>query len=903
MQSISTPFKFITILFVAAFSFIVQQAISNGSGAPTGLTGAPSEGNCTSCHTGQSVVSGSSNISVYTNMTNGEYIPDSIYQIKIVARKTSCVKFGFSTTMLNSNASPTKLGTLQVPSGSTKVQLTTGTRDYMTHTSSGTSALYTDSTEWNINWKAPATLSGTANLYIAMNATNNSGTNAGDQIHTNSFSFPQTTNVPVASITTNVNTVCQGDSILFQGSATNNPLTYQWTFPGGTPATSALSSVWVKFASAGNKVCSLRVANAIVNSAYTTKTVTILGNPSNGIVYNSAQALCTGDSILLANVFNSATYSYQWQKDGNNISGAISYQYYAKSSGSYRIIVSNSNGCNVITTPVTLNFNIRPDATLTTLNGTVGCIGDSIRLKIPGGNNLTYSWYKNNVLLTQTSDSGLYVKTAGSYYVKIGTTTGCDNTSNTLAIAFNAQPTGSITAVSDSICSGDSLKLTASTTDTIATYQWYRNSNSINGATSLNYYAKVSGAYTVDLISNRGCKATFGPKNIKVNIAPAANFIDSIKANCVYELKVRNTGNYTYQWSRDGILFNSTDTQVTASQSGTYTLKVSNSTGCTITSNALTLTIPNAPNINITPVGNAVICSDSQVTYQVGSTSGATYKWFKDGVAINGATQNSLAIKDSGTYYVMVDNGICAVASATRKVTVNPSPIAIIAVGDTTFCSGDSTQLSTNNIQGLVYQWYRNNNAVGGAITSVHFAKAPGVYTVKITEGPCFKISAPVTIVEKLLPAVPTITRNVDVLTSSTATTYQWYKNGLPISGSTSQSLNINGHGNYFVEVRGANGCKNMSAVLFVLPTGVNEFSYDYQVKAFPNPVSDYLKLQFPDYGMHQLQIMDASGRMIHSIFVDGSQSSIDMKEMEAGIYFVKIRSEKGSQIIRVIKN
>ena len=897
----STPFKLISILFVSAFLFIIQQAVSYTSGPGTGLTGAPGESNCTSCHSG-TAVSNSSNVLVFTNMANGQYIPDSTYQIRLRAKKTSCVKFGFSTTMLNNNASPTKLGTLQLPTGSSGIQLSTGTRDYISHNSSGTSAIYTDSTDWVFNWKAPATLAGDARLYVAVNASNNSSTSSGDQILLKDFTFPQTTNVPVASITTNVISVCQGDSIFFQGSGTNGTTSYQWTFPGGTPASSTQQNIWVKFTSSGNKVCSLRVANSIMNSAYATKTVTILASPITNISYNSTTVLCEGDSISVSTT-NNVNYSYQWQKNGSNISGAISAQYFAKSTGAYRVIVTNNNGCNVITNAVQITFNAKPLAVLTTPGGTSSCQGDSLLLKANSGSNYSYYWYKDNVLTTQSLDSNYYVFQSGIYYVKTITPIGgCNAISNPVSITFFNKPTGIITSQSDSICQGDSVLLSVFNNDTIATYQWKKNGNIITGAFKQDYYVTSSGSYSVDLVTNRGCLTSLSPKTISVNQVPVANFIDSVKSGCTYILKLRNTAVFKFEWRNNGNVINTTDTMITVSQTGNYSFRVINSSGCSILTNSIFLNVPNAPDANITPVNNAVICSDSSVTYQVPLTTPATYKWYKNGNLINGASQRSYTISDSGNYHVVVDNGLCVVSSSVRNVKVNISPIAVVSSNDSSFCTGDSAQLSTNNLAGLTYQWYKNNVVISNTNNSTYFAKSPGTYKVKVSLGNCDKISNPVNVTEKLLPSVPVITRNVDVLSTTTASAYQWFKNGLAISGATQQNYTVTGNGTFKVQITGNNGCKNMSTGVFVIPTGIDKAIINNLISAFPNPVYSSLHLSFAAYSNYDICISDASGRVLKLFNETSDKTVIDFTDLESGIYFVKVSSGLGSQTIRVVK-
>jgi hypothetical protein len=1053
----STSFKIISLFFLSAFILIVYQLYSDTYGGPSGYSGAPGDSNCTSCHSG-TPISNSSAIKVFTNMTNGQYIPDSTYQIIVRAKKSGCVKFGFETTMLNANSSPTKLGTLLLPTGATRIQKNSGTRDYITHTTAGTSAIYTDSTDWTFNWKAPSTLSGDAKLYVAMNATNNNSNYTGDEINLQNFTFPQTTNAPVASITVNTNSVCQNDSIYFEGSATNGGSSYSWTFPGGTPASSTLQNQWVKFTTSGNKVCSLRVANSITYSNYTTKTVTINSTPNSSISYGN-QVLCTGDSIALS-VSSVSGYTYQWQKDGADINGQTNPVFYAKVSGSYQVkIVNSSGGCTQTTSAVSLSFNAKPQASLSAPNGDKTCQGDSIKLLANSDPSYNYYWYKDNVLISQTTDSVYYARQTGNYYVKTYNPALCNMQSNTIPVWFYIKPSAIVTASKDSVCQGDSILLTSVTADTIASYQWKVNNADITGANNKTYYALSGGSYNVELITNHGCKNITASKTTKVNPYPNANFIDSIKVGCIYTLKIRNTGNFNFQWQRNGTTFNTTDTIVTASLSGTYSLKIINSSGCSINTNSIVLNIPNAPNVNITPVSNAVICSDSSgvtyqvpfaaattyswykngspitganqnslniidsgnyyvvvnnglcivqsstrnvkvnavpvtnfidsvktgcaynlklrtignfnlqwfrngnlinstdtmitatlsgtyllkitnasgcnvltnsialsfptslpdanifptndavicsdssgVTYHVPPASGAVFRWYKNGNLITGANQNSLTIIDSGDYYVSVDNGFCIVPSAMRKVKVNPTP-AVSLLGNNDFCTGDSSILTTNNITGAIYQWTKDNLQISGATNNSLVVKSTGVYNVRVSLGTCSKKSNSVIVTEKSLPAIPLISRNVNLLTSTFENSYQWYKDGILLPGETQQTYTVTADGNYAVEVKAANGCKNISAETSILYNGINLSGSVNIITAFPNPVNNELNLHFSESNLYQIEVLDASGRILKSGNIDGSKYIMDFSDFESGIYFIKVSTGGANKIIRIMKN
>ncbi|HRF37893.1 MAG TPA: hypothetical protein PK198_03815, partial [Saprospiraceae bacterium] len=63
-------------------------------------------------------------------------------------------------------------------------------------------------------------------------------------------------------------------------------------------------------------------------------------------------------------------------------------------------------------------------------------------------------------------------------------------------------------------------------------------------------------------------------------------------------------------------------------------------------------------------------------------------------------------------------------------------------------------------------------------------------------------------------PPVPVITRQGNILSSSSATAYQWYYNGNPIpaaQGGTSQSIQPLVSGVFLVQVFAANGCSSVS--------------------------------------------------------------------------------------------
>ena len=78
----------------------------------------------------------------------------------------------------------------------------------------------------------------------------------------------------------------------------------------------------------------------------------IIGKPVTHTIYPSSGSICQGNPVYLYTDYYFPYYSYQWTKDGNDISGATSYNYAAKQPGTYAVRVSASGGCSSVSAGV-----------------------------------------------------------------------------------------------------------------------------------------------------------------------------------------------------------------------------------------------------------------------------------------------------------------------------------------------------------------------------------------------------------------------------------------------------------------------------------------------------------------------------------------------------------------------
>lgn len=83
---------------------------------------------------------------------------------------------------------------------------------------------------------------------------------------------------------------------------------------------------------------------------------------------------------------------------------------------------------------------------------------------------------------------------------------------------------------------------------------------------------------------------------------------------------------------------------------------------------------------------------------------------------------------------------------------------------------------------------------------------------------------------------------------------------------------------------------------------GVSELSKS-NFKMFPNPANDKVSIQGLDNkNIDQITLTDASGKTIQTIEVNGTQTEINISELNVGLYFVNISDANGMETLKLIK-
>ena len=367
------------------------------------------------------------------------------------------------------------------------------------------------------------------------------------------------------------------------------------------------------------------------------------------------------------------------------------------------------------------------------------------------------------------------------------------------------------------------------------TYQWSRSGTAIPGATDVTYTIPAAtssdaGTYTVSVANAAG--ASVATTNLTVKPAAPPVITVSPRDRVAEEgqsvtFSYTATGSYprTHVWRRGGVTIPGASsavlslTNITTADAGAYSVQVTNALGsATSESAALTVNAARPPVISSFSPTDATFTHGQSGSLGISFSSGSSpfsFQWLKAGVPIAGATSSQLTFTaatpaDAGRYSVRVSNVAGSATSREATVTVNPAtPLTIVRSPDSvTIAQGQtaSFNVSLSGTPPYTYQWLKNNTAIPGATHSNYTLYAAtfgdgGNYAVTVTNvlGPVTSIPAALIVTPAVAPTIlthpasRTIPYNHTLELSvqangTTPLTFQWRKDGAPISGAVSSS-------------------------------------------------------------------------------------------------------------------
>jgi sugar lactone lactonase YvrE len=392
-----------------------------------------------------------------------------------------------------------------------------------------------------------------------------------------------------------------------------------------------------------------------------------------------------------------------------------------------------------------------------------------------------------------------------------------------------------------------------------------------------------------------GCESPRAAITVNINPTPAAPLVSDLLYCMLAPASALTAIGSNLQWysvATGGTAIIIAPTPSTALD-GTvaYYVSQTNSFACESPLAVINVRTNAKPKVNITSVAAPLyfICKGVPLTLKTNTTPyGLNYQWQYAGVAISGATQDSLVATLDGFYKVIVSNAPNCNDTAIVKLTVDTTLNATsISPTDIFLCEGVTIKLYTSAPSTIPYhyQWYKDGLMLSADTLSTINAARGGNYQLKISNASGCTALSNISSVHQYPSLLPPIINQLGSVLSipKKYASYQWYRNAKPIAGATFNAYNISFDGTYSVMVTDSNGCMTHSESLLVQGLGLNSIAPHF-LNIWPNPTSGKLTIAL-EQGM-RYTITDVLGRDCFPV-VQGAV--VDLSAYPDGVYFVRL--------------
>ena len=396
--------------------------------------------------------------------------------------------------------------------------------------------------------------------------------------------------------------------------------------------------------------------------------------------------------------------------------------------------------------------------------------GEPVYLKVTarGLAPLNYQWTHAGTNLVGATNQFLGINrldssNAGTYRVVVSNGYGKAVSDPAEVIALNA-PRWVVSPFDTNVLAGGTLVLAAEAVGTPPIrFTWLRDGQPIAGMTNAsliltNVQASQEGLYQIRASNLVGLALS---AFARVRVLPSvprfvgqpASLTLRAGASARFEALVEGSLALSFQWLSNGVpIVGATERilqipEVQAVHAATYGLIASNAVGVAQSQPAALQVLASPPVIVEQPVDQTVAAgSRVKVAARVEGSAPLSFQWFRDGVALTGATGPTLVFTNVtgsvvGLYRLEASNALGRATSTGARLVVHEAPIVLKGLVPTLVSRGATVQLTVDvrAVPPPAFLWTRNGIPIPGSLATLTLPSVgpadSGLYSVIVTNG------------------------------------------------------------------------------------------------------------------------------------------------------------------------
>ncbi len=491
---------------------------------------------------------------------------------------------------------------------------------------------------------------------------------------------------------------CSDTVFTINATATGqNPLNYNWTASNGGCIIGAADQLQVTVGCIGTYT--LMAQDAVTGCTAVSAFDVLADNfPPDVQLGNPAEINCQNLSVMLdaSASLPAGQLSFAWTTgNGHFVSGQNTATPTVDSAGLYTVTVTNTQTHCTATASVTVSRDASIPTAIAGFDTTLTCVRNSLVLSGLGssvGVDITYLWTTSDGhIVNDESSMTPLVDEPGTYTLEVRNLgNGCVVTDIVTVSMDTLQPTAAIDASQPLTitCEREQVVLLGNLSSPFDTldFAWTTTDGAIfAGANGPNATVTAAGTYLLTITNERnGCTDTVSVVVDEDLVPPTLSFGAAPQLTCerlTVQLSVQPaTADFGYDWAGPGTIVGSDTPTPTVSQTGVYSVTVTDwANGCTTEGSVVVTQNKQPPQAIATTQGN-IDCDNltATITGLGSSDAGVAYTWSTlDGGNIAHADSVSTTVDAAGTYILIVkrlDNG-CADTSSTVVIATS-TPIS-----------------------------------------------------------------------------------------------------------------------------------------------------------------------------------------------------------------------------------